>query len=71
MADINDLKDFFNVPRRDTTLKLTLKSGIYLTPAVDVAYNWLLTQTEFTRIEFKYNEAYIVVAKLKDKSDAV
>lgn len=57
----------FHTPCQNKTLKLKPKSGSPLEVLVSDAYKYLWNQTEYNRIEFKYNKSYIVVAKLKDE----
>lgn len=51
------------------TLKLQLRDGISLVEATQIAYNYISNpRTEHNRVEFKFGECYVVVARLKRES---
>lgn len=58
------LSEVFQQPAK--TLKLTPKKDIPLQDLVIHARNEVLTNPAVNRIEFKYGQTYIVVAKLKE-----
>ena len=52
------------------TLKLKVKTGETLERSVRAAYRYVSNpQQEYSRIEFKYGDCYIVVARLKEEKD--
>ena len=55
-----------NAPSR--TFKAKVAKGTVIDEAVNQLYDWLNDplQTEYNRVEFKFNKTYIVLAKLKE-----
>jgi phage-related protein len=73
------LPSIFKVPG-PKTLKVDIKEGAIISTSVDnidalgyavtQARNYLNSQDQYLRIEFKWDRNYIVVAKLKGEKDA-
>lgn len=60
------LDDVFNIPKPSKTLKLEPKAAQSLGSLTESAQFFLNSQSEYTKVEFKYDRNYIVIAKLKD-----
>ena len=61
-----NLSDKFIIPKLTKTLKLQPKVAETLGSLIEYAQEYLNYQNEYTRIEFKYDRNYIIVAKLKE-----
>lgn len=63
---MNPLPLGFRIPGPKTLKTEVDTSVISLSQAIENARQYLNNQTQYTRIEFKYERNYIVIAKLKE-----
>jgi len=67
IAPVRTLQDVFK-GAPETTLKLQVRESMSLDVAVETAFCYVCDpKQKHSRIEFKFNNCYIVVARLKEK----